>query len=119
MNRGLTTLVVSCLVLTGCTGGTPSTQETVTSGPPDRCQEVEEQAEEWQREIDTWQDQLAAIASEEFLTLEEQDWERENPDRIFYQVMATLQLIIDNPDCFSPGGVAEAKTALERLKEQR
>lgn len=73
--------------------------------------------EEWEEEIATWREQLDSIQTEEFLTLEEQAWERENPDKILFQAIATLQLIVDNPDCYSPGDVAKAKTALEKYDD--
>ena len=125
-------VVFAIAVVSGCSAGEQEVVEPVAASTADRCDEVDRQYLLWEKEIEGWaadrdvaRGNLERAQEEEYLDSE--DWappptlefrnQINNLEALMSdQLLRMAYLAADNPQCFTPGLVADAKVLIERFE---
>lgn len=132
MKALLMVVAIAIAVSTGCSTGA-SESGSLADSPGDPCEEVDRQYAAWEREISDWaaqrdiaQDNLERASEEDYEAVDEDGgWvapptleirnQIANLESLMSdQVLRMAYLASDNPQCFSPGLVADAKVFIDR-----
>ena len=128
MRRGPFFIVLAGLLLASCSSVDEFPSTNGTDSAEGTCGEVTTLHDRWWADVDRWQrtfDDLTrqvegnptelfdgGLTESEFNTLTQ--LERDIPS----QKLTIAYLVADNPECFTPGQVAEAKAGIEYLENQ-